>query len=217
MLRFTEEIVLLLPGVGAGGTAAPVRRSALDCAFAGAVLMDLAFANRIDTDPETLFVVDPTPTGNPVLDRVLAKIAGRAETKDARSWIAALSESEAQVARETATLNLVRLGIVSLPEGSVYGALGTRRAPVVDRAVRRDVGLRLAGALFSTDIPEPRDAALIGLVDACGMLGAVFTDRDIEACRPRLDLLRGMELITREIPGAISDIENCVRRLADVA
>ena len=214
MLGFTEEIMLLLAGVD-DAAALSVAGPAFDCAVAGSVLMDLAFAGRIDTDPETLFVVDPTPTANLVADRVLARIVRQREVMDARGWIAALSGREAQVARETATLSLVRLGIVSLPEGSLYGALGGMRAAVVDPTVQQDVAMRLERALFSDGIPEPRDAALIGLADACGILGSVFPDRDMEACRPRVELLRGLELIARETPGAISDIESGVRRVAE--
>ena len=214
MLGFTEEVALLLLASVEGSAAAPVPRPALDCAFAGAVLMDLAFANRIDTDPEALFVIDPTPTGNLVHDRVLARVLRRKKEVDTRSWIVALSEREAKAARETATLSLVRLGILSFPEGSLYGALGGRRAAVADDAVRRDVRLRLDSALFSDEVPEPRDAALIGLADACGMMESVFPDRDMEACRPRIELLGRTELIVREIPGAVSDIESGVRHLA---
>ncbi|MDE0173683.1 MAG: GPP34 family phosphoprotein [Defluviicoccus sp.] len=213
MLSFTEELLLLLLDEE-GGTAAAAPSSAVACAFAGAVLMDLAFANRIDTDPATLFVVDRTPTGNPALDRVLARIGGLEEAADARSWIAALSEREARIARDRATVSLVRRGILRLPENSFHWVFGARGSAVAERAARRDVRLRVGDALFSGDIPAPRDAALIGLADACGMLGGLFPDRDMEACRPRIETLRAMELIAREIPGAISDIENGVRHLA---
>ncbi|MCY3877055.1 MAG: hypothetical protein OXF88_22535 [Rhodobacteraceae bacterium] len=74
MSIFTEGVLPLLPGKE-GGTAAQVRKPALACAFVGAVLMDIACAIRIDTTPAPLSVVDRTPTGNPVPDRVLAKIA----------------------------------------------------------------------------------------------------------------------------------------------
>ena len=52
--------------------------------------MDLAFANRIDTDLETLMVTDRTPTGNLMLDRTLAKIGAREDTTDTRTWIKVL-------------------------------------------------------------------------------------------------------------------------------
>ena len=53
MLTFTEEILLLLLGEE-DGVFLPVNSSAFECALAGATLMDLAFALRIDTDLESL-------------------------------------------------------------------------------------------------------------------------------------------------------------------
>ena len=60
MLRFAEEIMLLLLD-DKGGKFADLPAPSVECALAGAVLMDLALEGRIDTDPERLFVVDPTP------------------------------------------------------------------------------------------------------------------------------------------------------------
>src|SRR3546814_12744687 len=60
MLTFAEEILLLLLD-DENGAFVPVNESTRDCALAGAVLMDLAFANRIDTDPSQLVVSDPPP------------------------------------------------------------------------------------------------------------------------------------------------------------
>ncbi len=60
--------------------------------------------------------------------------------------------------------------------------------------------------LLSDELPDPRDVALIGLVDACGLLGDIFPDRNIDRLRPRIEQLRKMDLIGRELAGAISDI-----------
>ena len=86
MLTFSEEILVLLLE-DERGTLIPIPRTKFECALAGAALMDLAFANRIDTDLETLMVIDRTPTGNMMLDRTLAKIGAREETTDTRTWI----------------------------------------------------------------------------------------------------------------------------------
>ena len=43
-------------------------------------------AGRVDIDLERLFVVDRTPTGNPLQDPVFAKIAVRKESSDALAW-----------------------------------------------------------------------------------------------------------------------------------
>ncbi len=65
--------------------------------------------------------------------------------------------------------------------------------------------------LRSDDIPDPRDVALIGLVDACDLLGDIFPDRNTDQLRPRVEQLRQMDLIGRELAGAISDLEHNVK------
>lgn len=57
--------------------------------------MDLAFAYRIDMDPDRLVVNDPTPTGNPMLDGTLAKVAAQDRATDTRTWIRILSVEDA--------------------------------------------------------------------------------------------------------------------------
>ena len=73
MLTFSEEALLLL--LDGGGHFQSVGKNTLELAMAGAVLMELAFADRIDTDLEHMMVIDRAPTGNPLLDDVLERIA----------------------------------------------------------------------------------------------------------------------------------------------
>ena len=54
MLRFAEEILLLLHNEDRGDFAPGLAPDALNIVLAGAVLMDLALENRIDTDLEHL-------------------------------------------------------------------------------------------------------------------------------------------------------------------
>ena len=64
--------------------------------------------------------------------------------------------------------------------------------------------------LHSDDIPDPRDIALIALLDACDLLADVFPAAEIEQCRARIEQLRLMDLIGRELAGAIADIERTI-------
>ena len=86
----------------------------------------------------------------------------------------------------------------------------SRRYPTVDGKVEREVKLRIGDTLLSDDIPDPQDVALIGLVDACDLLGQIFPDKKIEQIRPRIDQFRKMDLIGRELAGAITDIRHAV-------
>ena len=209
MLTFTEEILLLLLD-DKDGSFVPIVKSNLGCAIAGAVLMDLAFANRIDTDPESLIVTDRTPTGNPILDPTLTKIAAQGEPSNTRTWIRLISVEDSPAIREQALQSLVARGIVVQREARVMWAFRARRYPTIDGNVEQEVKLRIGDVLLSDDIPDPRDVALIGLVDACDILRDIFRERDMEQCRPRIDQLRKMDLIGRELAQAITDIEQTV-------
>ena len=209
MLTFTEEILLLLLN-DEDGAFVPIPKANLSCAVAGAVLMDLAFAYRIDTDPQALVVNDRTPIGIPMLDRTLAKIAADETPRDTRSWIRVLSIEDAPSIREQALDSLVARGILERREARVLWAFRARRYPTIDGNVEQEVKLRIGEVLFSDDIPDPRDIALIGLVDACDILTDIFPEKKIGQCRPRIEQLRKMDLIGRELAGAIADIEHTV-------
>ena len=73
-LTFLEELLLLCLD-DETGLLRPAFAPWLDTAGAGALLMDLALKNRIDTDPKRLVVVDRTATGEPLLDEALAIVA----------------------------------------------------------------------------------------------------------------------------------------------
>ena len=213
MLTFPEDVVLLLLD-DEEGVFLSVGKNTLELALTGSVLMELGFANRIDTDLERLTVVDPVPTGNPLLDDVLERIAGRKEATSTREWVETLSADATATIQEQALASLVERGILKreqkrlLPETVQH--LWIFRAPryfVVDATAKRAPELRLADTLFSDEIPDVRDAALSSLVDACNVLPSVFGEREIERIAPRIELLRNMDLIGREITGAIAAIE----------
>ena len=111
MLTFPEDVVLLLLD-DEEGVFLSVGKNTLELALTGSVLMELGFANRIDTDLERLTVVDPVPTGNPLLDDVLERIAGRKEATSTREWVETLSADETATIQEQALASLVERGIL---------------------------------------------------------------------------------------------------------
>ena len=83
MLRFSEEIMLLLLDDG-DGTFVDLPVQSLEFALAGSVLMDLAMEGRIDTDPERLFVVDRTPIDDDLLEPTFRRITSSMATYNTR-------------------------------------------------------------------------------------------------------------------------------------
>ncbi len=208
MLTFAEEILLLM--LDDDGVFLPTRGGAVEHVLAGAVLMDLAFANRIDTDPEQLVSLDRTPTGNPMLDRVLARITNSDETKDTKGWIETLTSQGTTEIRRQALASLIERGILESQDEKFLWVFRARRYPTIDGRVEREVKLRIADVLLSDDTPDPRDVAMICLVDACNLLPDIFSARELERAGPRIKQLRKMDLIGREVGSVIAEIERSV-------
>ena len=203
-LRFAEEITLLLLN-DADGRFARISDSSFDYAVAGGVLMDLALEDRIDTDLDSLMLINSTPTRDSLLDETLAEIAAN-EGHDARYWVerTALKGSDL---REEALKRLVGKGILEQVDDRFMWVLKSRRYPIVDGQAEREVKLRIMEVLFSDEIPDPRDIVIINLADACGIFHSILSADEIERVAPRIEQVKRLDLIGQAMTAAIQDIE----------
>ena len=204
MLRFTEEIILLLLDDD-DGRFAGLPSASLDYALAGGVLMDLALENRIDTDLESLILLDDTPTGDSLLDPTLADIA-EVGGNDARFWVERTSTKAAEL-REEALRRLVEQGVLEQVDDRFMWVFKSRRYPLIDGEAQREVKLRIMGVLFSDEIPDPRDIVIICLADACGIFRSLFSAQELESVTPRIEQVKRLDLIGQAMTQAIQDIE----------
>ena len=207
-LRFAEEITLLMLN-DEDGEFVRVPGWSMQCAFAGAVLMDLALEDRIDTDLKRLVLIDPTPLGDDLLDPTLARIAEATETHDARHWVDYLAD-QAEDIREAALVRLVERGILRREEDRFLWVFQSRRYPVVDGEAEREVKLRIMGVLFGNEIPDPRDIVIICLADACGILRELLSARELERATERIEQVRKLDLIGQAVSKAVWDIQSSI-------
>ena len=210
MLRFAEEIVLLLLD-DSRGSFVPVPEWSLQRALAGAVLMDLALENRIDTDTERLILLDKTPTGDDLLDPTLADIVETTETGDthydATYWVGFLAEYAHEI-RARALDRLVAAGILQRQEDRFLWTFHTRRYPIIDGKAEREVKLRIMGVLFSDEIPGPRDIVIIALADVCGLFRHLLSNDELARATKRIEQVRRLDLIGQAVSQAIQEIES---------
>ena len=210
-LRVVEEILLLVLDTDNGEIRHTLPLRSRGVAFAGAVLMDLALEDRIDTDLEHLIVSDRTPLGNDLLDPILAEIARSGESpRDTASWITDLSNRSGEI-REKALARLIERGILeAAPGGEVFLSAGVSRArhySTADGRTIEEVQLRIMRTLFSDDIPEPRDIVIISLASACGVFESILSPDELSQVRERIDLICRLDLIGREVAAAIRKVE----------
>ncbi len=203
MLRLVEEMLLLLRDDD--GREVRVPNWSLDYAIAGAVLMDLAMENRIDTDLQNLILLDATPLGDGLLDPTLAEIAKGDQQRDTRHWVEHTAERSAEI-QEQALERLVDVGILEKQDDRVMWVFRSRRYPVIDGKVEREVKLRIMGVLLSDEIPHPRDIMIICLADACSIFREILTRRELERAQDRIEVVRRLDLIGQAMSKAITDI-----------
>lgn len=205
-LTMPEEIMLLLLDDRTGrpvGLPPP----AADFAIAGAVLMELSLSGHVDTDLETLMVTSHKPTGDAVLDEALTMMAG-SPGKDSRHWIGEIG-ARGERLRDALLARLVQQGVLKLEEGRFLWVFADRRYPKAAEgsAEVREVRGRLRDIILSGDIPEPRDALMIGLCRATGLVPLLLTPPELEETVERVDRIADLEELNRSLAEVIRQLQ----------
>ena len=192
-LRLAEEIMLLLldEAEGAFNRVPALQR---DYALAGSVLLDLTLESRIDMDPERLFVIDPEPLGDDLLDPMLARIAQSSGTHDAGHWVRQ-AVTQANDVFERSAGRLVERGILDRKERRFLGIRRRSRYEIADAEAAGEPKQRVLRILSDSDIPDVRDIVLISLADACRILENLLPDREFRSAAERINQIRNLDLV----------------------
>ena len=204
-MRFAEELLLLLHSRDTGYFV-PIPEWRMSCALAGAVLMDLAMEDRIDSDLETLTVVDTTPTGDSLLDPSLEELASEEEVHPPRYWVERLAQRADEIS-DDAIGRLVLKGVFESDPGGFWTLskkiTRTGRYPLVDGHAGEEIKGRIFRTLLDKEFPDPRDIVIIGLVHYCNGFRAMMEPEEYEAAEEYIELYSKMDLIGRAIGPAV--------------
>ena len=206
-LTIVEEFLLLALD-DSQGQFYPLARSTLDYATAGAALMDLTLRNRIDNDLRDMFVTDAKPTGNPVLDPVLAVMATSPvlAPKPIAHWLHEIA-NQGEALRETALRQLEAHGILKRKDAKIFWVFGSRRYPLLDQKEQREAKLRILGVILRDDIPMPHDIMLVALANACGLFRHILSDHELVAATARIEQVARMDLIGQAVAKSVVEVE----------
>ncbi|WBB77518.1 GPP34 family phosphoprotein [Micromonospora sp. WMMD882] len=185
-VALAEELLLLAYDDETGKATMP--RISLDLGMAAAVLVELALAGRIAYSNGALVVVDPTPTGEPILDDVLGRVVADDTPRSPSSWVQRLRHG----LRDKILGDLCRRGVVRDVDETELGFIHVHRYPTVDASVEQDTRRRLAEALTNGPVPDERTAALATLVLSVRMEPALgLTGDAVDAAHRRLEEIAG--------------------------
>ena len=204
-LNLPEELILMLLNEQ-NGYFHQVPGWDLNCTVVGAVLAELSLQSRIDTDLDSLHLLDPTETGDPALDPILKQIADEPDQRNARYWIERLAGQSDSII-DLILDRLVELKILEHHDGDFWTLATAKwyedlRDASQEGTVGQFIKTRVVKALFTDEIPDPRDAIVICLANACDVFRIMFElDEETEE---RIALICQMDLIGRSIGAAVA-------------
>ena len=203
-LSLPEELILMLLNEQ-NGYFHQVPGWDMNCTVVGAALAELSLQSRIDTDMESLHLVDRTETGDPALDLILKEIADEPLPRNAQYWIERLvlrAESIIDLTLE----RLVDLKILEHHDGDFWTLAPTHQfanlyGSLQEGTASQFIKVRINQVIFTDAIPDPRDVIVICLVNACDVFRFMFElDEETEE---RIKFVCQMDLIGRSIASAV--------------
>ncbi|MCF7791727.1 MAG: GPP34 family phosphoprotein [Victivallales bacterium] len=207
MLSFAEEIYLLALDDVTGKISTYSEEVSLSYALIGAVLCELSFMNKIDTDPDHLYVIDKEPTGNKILDFVLKTISESEKPMPISYWLKVLL-SDASRTEDLVLNHLIERGILKRVDERIFWVFHTRRYPVINNKEIKNVEERLRELVLGDEIPEPREAVLVSLVQACNLFEDILSPREKKRAEKRIQAIAKLDIVGREVVEMIKEIKN---------
>jgi golgi phosphoprotein 3 len=198
-LTLADEIVVLMLRDDTGAIR-PECATVASMAIAGGILMELALLGRIDTDLKTLFIADPAPVGDDLLDEALHKIAASPQSRSSAWWIRALGLHGGDLSVRVLA-RLVQAGILRTEDRQFLWVFSRRAYPQNTGREEREAKTRLLSVIFNDDVPEARDTLLLGLADSTGVLDTILSAEDRRKAADRIAQVIALEEINRSLGG----------------
>ena len=208
MLTFAEELLLLALD-DEKGVLVQMPIMSFEYGLIGAILMELALMNKIDTDLKNLILIDEAETGDEIFDKVIRFIKEYPKSKDAKYWVNVIC-SRIENLKDLLLARLIEKGILKEVEKKILWVFSKRRYPVVDNKEEKEVKTRIRDTILSDEIPDPRDIVLISLVRTCGLMDEIFSPEEIEIANSRIAQIAKMDLIGQAVSKVVNEIQKMV-------
>jgi hypothetical protein len=204
-----EDLLLLLMDNATGK--AVLDRTRLERALAGAVLVELAMAERLapappggDVKPGRIVVRDAAPLGDGLLDEALARLAGK-PSRPARAV-----EKLVKGLRQAVLTRLVEAGLVREEHRRVLGVFPTTAWPALRPEHEARVRSALRAVLVDGVAPDARTAALVALLTAVDAVPKVLPVADRRALVRRARAVAQGDWAGRAVREAVDAINAAV-------
>ena len=208
MLSFAEEIYLLALDEDRGKIMPDARNPVLGTAVVAAILVELAFLNKITTDKDHIYILDTKSTKSPVLNDVL-KSFKTSEKKIAKiKRVLKALMSHAKTLEKMVLSELIKKGILKEVDDKILWIFPNRHYPLIDNKEIVNVETRIRRLILSNDEVAPKDAALISLLQASKLFKKILSEEECIHYRERIEQLTEMSDIGKNAEDLIYKIRD---------
>ncbi len=205
-----SEQLLLLALKDEKGTVVSSASIALDYGLIGALLMELAMADRIAVRDRHLGVLKSEATGDDLLDELMAHITGRdGKPKAVRYWLPRLARKIKKLRHRVAE-RLVNTGILRREDRRILGIFPSVRYPTVNPLPELEVREKLKNTILMETEPGCDVVVLASLLKACNLVTEVFDKRSKKQAMRRLKKLSADEPIAKAVGETVAAVQAAV-------
>lgn len=204
MLTLSEKLLLL--GLhDEKGSVVFSASTALPYGLAGALLVELYLAKRIDFVGKLIKVVNPKPTDNELLNETLTLIRSSDKARNAKYWINTIYAKVKKIQQRLAD-HLVKKSVLSKEEHSFLWVINYNRYPTLDEKPEQDIRSHIKNIVFNGKPANEEDIALLSLVQACELVSEVFEKKDCSTAKERIEELAKEQSVGKAISQTMEEL-----------
>jgi Golgi phosphoprotein 3 (GPP34) len=203
-LALTEELLLIALEDEQGADTANWG-GGVEAGLAGALLLELAAAGRVESDDDGLVAVETCEPPDPLAAEALAAIRGAEKQRKAKDWVHRLPKALKPLRARVAE-GLVERGVLEEERRKRLGLFETTRYPESDPGPERRLRAALAEVLVTGRDPSPQEAMLISLLKAYDLVKRVVPRDDRRAASRRAKEIAEGEAIGAAVGKAVRDV-----------
>lgn len=203
-MTFAEQLIILALDPKTGKFHALPRKS-LEIGLAGAFLLELTFRNIVDSDAEKLIILQEHYPQRPLLNSALQVVREGDKEVPLRQAIGRLALQGNLLISKTLE-HLCTEEILDRKDRVFFIKRDRPVYPSHDDRFRTDVVKQIRDLVLDPDaIPDPKECALLALVEACRLQRKIFTEEEREQFESRFQQLASMDLVGIAIVDAVRE------------
>lgn len=174
-------------------------------AIAGAVIMELALAERIDLSGEKVIVKDKSKTGDKIIDTYFDGIIESAKERKAKSWVERIGNKADKIKRETID-KLIEKRILEKKENKILWIFSYNKYPAQNPRPENQLRQRLYDIIVNSHRPELKEIMLLNLIESCSLGKEVFGKEHVKTFKKRLKSINEYDYLGDAVSKSVKDI-----------